>query len=1104
MFINLNVRSDFSLLSSTMKVQDIIKKSLEEKQPAIALTDSNNLCGALEFAEYALQNGIQPIIGVTIYISNLDVEGYIILLAKNQLGYKVLIDICIDSFNSTMDWEVVINNKQRIIGNLICLTGTMLQNLVFANAKYDEFLTVLQDIFGEDLFIEVQRQGLQVQVSTEYIILEMATKFNISIVATNPTLFLDKNFALSHKVLRAISYNERLINQLSYYHENDEYSFKNYEDVCNIFSDIPDAISNTEIIAKKCIFFPESLSPVLPFFSDDAEGDLERDSYEGLYIRLGGSMLPEYEERLLFELDVIKKMGYAGYFLIVADFVKWSKANSIMVGPGRGSGVGSIVAWALQITELDPIKYHLLFERFLNPDRVSMPDFDIDFCQEKRAQVIKYIEGKYRNVAHIATFGKMQTRAVLRDVGRVMEIPYMEIDKICKMVPNNPANPVNLSDAIAMDPELQKHMKEDSYIAMLIEVSLKLEGLYRHISIHAAGIVISDEDLKNFLPIFYEDGNSMPITQYSMKYVEKSGLIKFDFLGLKTLTIISQACDMVRNHNKEFDINKVPIDDKETYQLLSSGMTIGVFQLESPFMQETLSNLSPDCIGDIIALISLNRPGPIDNIPVYIARKNGREDTVYIHEKLSKVLYETFGVVIYQEQVMQMAQILANYTLAEADILRRAMGKKDRKEMTLQKSKFIEGAEKNGICDIEAEKLFDLVEKFAGYGFNKSHAAAYALISYQTAFLKANYPVEFFVASMNIDINDTVKLNYFCNDARKFNINIVPSNIKYSSAFFKPQDLGSIVYGIGALKRVGNSAASEIEKYSGDNVSLEMFIKNTRNIINKKALESLIKFGYFDILGYKRSVLLYNIEHILDYKSFETDVGVGSNAKNNTKVRQNSLFAEYDSKNIIIKIENNDMPELGYQSKAENEFESIGFYLFHHPILPIREKFYNIDDYCLFCVIDRLIFKSRNNERFVILICSDEQDNYTFSFYGEALIIRYKDLLKIGMKVVLYLDSNRRRILNIMSLEEFFYSSAIFNKDNVHMMVLNAKAVSELKASLKIDLERGLSIVLFGIDDNKLKFEAIIPMKYELNFSKLLEIDDIKFILHNNILRLRR
>lgn len=1091
MFINLNVRSDFSLLNSTMKIKDIVQVASKNSQPAIALTDSNNLCGALEFSEYALQQGIHPIIGCTVYISNLDANGYLIFLVKNKVGYQILIDICADSFNSTMDWGFILENKEKIKGNLICLTGTILQNLILDNLKYEDFLFVLLDIFGEDLFIEIQRQDLQSQIATEERLLSLALKYRVSIVATNPTLFLDKSFSLSHKVLKAISCNGYISNQ-SYYHDNDEHCFKNYDEISGLFSDIPSAISNTEIIAKKCLFFPEPLDPILPFFSENAEKDLEIYSYDGLKDRLGGVILPDYEKRLLFELKVIKSMGYAGYFLIVSDFVKWSKENNVLVGAGRGSGVGSIVAWSLKITELDPIKYGLLFERFLNPERVSMPDFDVDFCQENRGLVIEYIKRKYGNVAHIATFGKMQPRAVLRDVGRVMQIPYIDIDKICKMIPNNPANPINLSDAIVMDVDLQKRMAEDPYINMLIEVSLKLEGLYRHISIHAAGIVISDEDLKNFVPIFYEKGSSIPITQYSMKYVEKAGLIKFDFLGLKTLTIIASACEMIRLKDEKFDINTISIDDKKTYDLLSSGRTIGIFQLESPFMQETLANLTPDCMDDIIALISLNRPGPMENIPVYIARKKGYKEIQYIHEKLSEVLKDTFGVVIYQEQVMKIAQILANYTLAEADILRRAMGKKDREEMALQKSKFVDGAEKNNIETRKAEELFDLVEKFAGYGFNKSHAAAYALISYQTAFLKANYPVEFFVASMNIDINDTDKLSSFCNDAKKFDISIIPSNIEHASAEFDAKE-NSILYGLGALKRVGTNVAIEIEKYSRNCTSLECFVKNMGSFINKKALESLIKFGYFDVLGYRRSVLLDNIENILDYKNFGTNTN--SIVDNNVDAKQNSLFSEYAVENIKIKIDNIDLPEWDYQTRTEHEFDAVGFYLFNHPILPIREKFINIHRSFLFCVIDRLIFKSRNNERFVIFVCSDEKENYTFGFYGEAVISKYKDVLKIGMRVVLYLDLNKKRVLSMLSLEEFFYSNAVFDKNQIYIHILSSNAVSEFRKSLQIDSERGMSIIITGVDDNQLKFEAILTMKYEINFLKLLEIEDLRIVL---------
>ncbi|MDR2548256.1 MAG: DNA polymerase III subunit alpha, partial [Rickettsiales bacterium] len=896
MFIHLRVHSVYSLLESSVKIEELSSLCLRNKMPAVAITDSGNLFGSLEFAEYAASRGIQLIIGCNIIVRHSEQNLPILLLAKNEQGYTNLVTLVSESFrkreNSNdipyVDFDELLNLNSGLIA-LTCGYDGILAQLLLKQDK--ETIKRLLSAFNGHLYVELQRHGLSKELELEETLIDFAYQHDIPLVATNDVFFLNRSDYEAYNILTCIS-------EGSYSLENNrkklttEHYFKSVAEMEELFSDIPEAIHNTSVVARRCSYMPRSRQPILPKFpcreNKTENEELKEQATAGLEFRIANETdidLKQYHDRLDYELGVITSMNYAGYFLIVSDFIRWSKANGIPVGPGRGSGAGSIVAWALQITDLDPIKFGLIFERFLNPDRISMPDFDIDFCQERRDLVIDYVRKKYGYVAQIITFGKLQARAVLRDVGRVLQMPYAQVDKISKMVPFNPVNPVTLSQAIELDQNLQKERDSDEVIAKLLDISLKLEGIYRHVSTHAAGIVICDQKLENFVPVYYDPNSALPITQYSMKYVEKAGLIKFDFLGLGTLTLIDHVCRLINRNERKIDISSVPLDSQRTYEMLSRGDSIGVFQLESSGMREALIKLKPDCIEDIIALISLYRPGPMDNIPTYVARKHGLEKPDYIHPLLEEVLKETFGVIIYQEQVMEIARILSGYSLAEADLLRRAMGKKIKEEMDKQRELFIQGATKNGVDYDRASYIFDLVAKFAGYGFNKSHAAAYAVISYQTAYLKANYPLEFFTALMNLNIDDRDKLNLFYHAAKFSGVSVLSPDINKSRAEFSIEG-ERIRYGIAALRNVGFSIAEGIvNTRSSAYKDVWEFIQNSGHIINKRALESLIKSGACDSVHQNRKQL---------YESIDTLIYFANKNRQDKESNQAVLFGNLD------------------------------------------------------------------------------------------------------------------------------------------------------------------------------------------------------------------
>ncbi len=799
-FVHLHVHSSYSLLEGALTIARLAELAKKDRQPALALTDTDNMFGALEFSEKMANAGIQPIVGCALGIDFGDQDnrggavgqGFsrIVLLAAREHGYRSLMRLCSRAYLDTEQSEqphIKLSWLADEGSGLIALSGGPNGPLDTAIAAGQGALALarceeLQRLFGDRLYIELQRHGMPAERLAEPALIDLAYSRGLPLVATNEPFFATRDDYEAHDALLCIA-EGRLVAESDRRQLTPEHRYKTRAEMAALFADLPEALAATVEIAERCAFRPRTLAPILPRFSGLNDGkavqeneaeELRRAARAGLERRLArhpiapGQTTEDYQDRLAFELGVIERMKYAGYFLIVADFIQWAKAQGIPVGPGRGSGAGSLVAYALTITDLDPIRFGLLFERFLNPERVSMPDFDIDFCQERRDEVIRYVQEKYgrEQVAQIITFGTLQARGVLRDVGRVLQMPYGQVDKLCKLVPQNPANPVSLARAIEDEPRLQAERDRDPVARRAFDIAQKLEGLHRHASTHAAGIVIGERPLTELVPLYRDPKSLMPVTQFNMKWVEPAGLVKFDFLGLKTLTVLDLAVKHVKRRGGDIDLSSLPLDDAKSYEMLARGETVGVFQVESAGMRRALIDMRPDRFEDLIVLVALYRPGPMANIPTYCARKLGHEQTDYLHPKLQPILQATYGIITYQEQVQQIARDLAGYSLGKADILRRAMGKKDRKEMASQRDSFISGAVERGIARGDAETIFEACAKFAEYGFNKSHSAPYALLTYQTAYMKANYPVEFLAASMTLDMGNTDKLAEFRAEGR--------------------------------------------------------------------------------------------------------------------------------------------------------------------------------------------------------------------------------------------------------------------------------------------------------------------------------------------------
>ncbi len=959
-FVHLRVHSAYSLAEGAIPVKDLIKRVKLNNMDAVAITDTNNMFGGLEFALAAKKDGIQPIIGAQVTMED---NCQIVLLCKSPQGYLNLSKLVSDTYmegGGGKDFNATYEKLAECSGDLICLSGGPHKGVIDATR-----LMFLKETFGDRFYIELQRHDMPEEDQNEPALINFAYTHDVPLVATNDCYFLDPSMHEAHDALLCIA-EGRYISEADRRRVTKHHFFKSGEDMEKMFADVPEAILNTRVIAERCAFLLKSINPILPPFKSPSglgePEELRAQAKEGLQWRLdnyvqGGDHKP-YWDRLDFELNVIETMGFPGYFLICSDFIKWAKDHGIPVGPGRGSGAGSVVAWALKITDLDPLQFNLLFERFLNPERVSMPDFDVDFCQDRRDEVIRYVQNKYGHqmVAQIITFGKLQARNTVRDVGRVLQMPYGQVDRLAKMIPNNPANPITLGEALEQDADLRAERDKDETSIKLIDVALKLEGLYRHASTHAAGVVIGDRPLYQLCPVYRDPRSDMPVTQFNMKYVESAGLVKFDFLGLKSLTVIQKALEYIKQTSgKEYDILKIPLDDERTYQMLAKGDATGVFQLESTGMKDVLRKMRPNRFEDIIALVALYRPGPMDNIPRYIATKAGREEADYLHPKLQPMLEETYGIMIYQEQVMQAAQILAGYTLGNADLLRRAMGKKIKEEMDKERGKFVEGSARvSQVPQEQAEAIFEQIEKFAGYGFNKSHAAAYALVAYQTAWLKANYPVEFMAASMTLDYGNTDKLAIFKQECDRMGIVILTPDINKSDAMFTVED-GKIRYALAALKGVGEGAMQrivEVRDEKGPYTSLADFINRLdAKSMNRRQFEQLVSAGAFDSLHKNRAQLHGAAEMLLRHaqsQAAEREVG------------QVSLFGGADDVASDLPplpsvMEWDPLERLGY------EFAAVGFYLSAHPLDGRREQLARMNIIPVAEVVDAL--RHRNSTR---------------------------------------------------------------------------------------------------------------------------------------------
>lgn len=1032
------------MLEGAITPKEIASRAAALGFPAAAVTDRNGLYAVMPFTEASMKAGVQPIIGALLGVMRPGGRGeidYLPLYAQDAQGYENLCALVSSAHLDRpveLDAHVPFDSLAERSAGLIALTGggegAVARLLATGqHSAAGEYLGRLERIFAGRLYVELSRRGDSVETAVEKALIELAFQRHLPLVATNPACFAEAEFHPAHDAMLCIAQSSQ-IDRDDRTRSSTETWIKPAGEMARLFEDVPEAIANTAVIARRCAFGAPKRKPILPSIAGDLEAEAEqlrRDARAGLEGRLAvyDSLCAEerqaYFDRLDFECDVIIKMGFPGYFLIVADFIKWAKDQGIPVGPGRGSGAGSVVAWALTITDLDPLKLGLLFERFLNPERVSMPDFDIDFCETRRGEVIRYVQERYGTdkVAQIITFGTMKARAVLKDTGRVLQMPYGQVDRLAKLVPNHPTDPWTLSRALNGVSELAEEYRSDIEVRRLFDLAMKLEGLPRHSSTHAAGVVIGDRPLDQLVPLYRDPRSDMPVTQFDMKYVEAAGLVKFDFLGLKTLSVLRKGVELLEKRGLHVDLDRLSWDDPEVYALLQRGDTVGVFQLESEGMRRTLSAVKPSNFGDIIALVSLYRPGPMDNIPMFGDRKNGRAEIEYPHPLLEDVLRETYGIFVYQEQVMQAAQVLAGYSLGEADLLRRAMGKKIKAEMDAQRERFVTGCAEKQISKAKANELFDLIDKFAGYGFNKSHAAAYALVAYQTAWLKAHHPVEFFAASMCFDMHQTDKLAIFIDDMRRAGHTCLPPSINASHGEFSVEPHGdghAVRYALGALKGVGEKAMDELvaERDSkGRFASLEDFAARIDpRLLNRRQLESLAAAGAFDEIA----------ERPTAFAAAETILAVASSAADARVSGQGGLFGEGPANVVPIR-----PPQVGEWSLAERmaqEKEAFGFYFSAHPV----DRFRHIAEasgartFAASCdtaapaeggrtnatmaalVEDARWRTSQKGRRFMMARLSDSSGQFDATVFDDVAAAEVEQAAKTGACVLLGVELDRR------------------------------------------------------------------------------------------------
>ncbi|MFN3280610.1 MAG: DNA polymerase III subunit alpha [Tabrizicola sp.] len=1123
-FIHLRTHTEHSLLEGAVPVKKLVGLCTAQAMPAVAVTDTNNMFAALEFSVTAMGAGVQPIVGCQISVAHDPAQpgekprnpAPIVLLAQNERGYlnlmrlNTLLYIEGAMCGSANLPQVTLDELAQHSEGLICLTGGPEGPLgrfhaAGQHAKARAILERLAAIYPNRLYVELQRHPgpggalPEQEALAERGAIDLAYELGLPIVATNDVYFPKPDLYEAHDALICIAEGAYVDQPQPRRRLTPQHYFKSEAEMCALFADLPEALENTVEIARRCAYAATKRKPILPRFADDEVQELRRQANEGLQKRLAvipHSATPEeYQARLDFELGIIEKMGFPGYFLIVADFIKWAKDHGIPVGPGRGSGAGSLVAYALTITDLDPLRYQLLFERFLNPERVSMPDFDIDFCMDRREEVIAYVQQKYGRdrVAQIITFGALLSKAAVRDVGRVLQLSYGQVDKLSKMIPVEGVKPVSITKALADEPRLREAAKEE-VVGRLLDYAAKIEGLYRNASTHAAGVVIGDRPLDQLVPLYRDPRSDMPATQFNMKWVEAAGLVKFDFLGLKTLTVIQNAMDLLKLRGIEFDINLIPLDDKATFDLYASARTVAVFQVESSGMMDALRRMKPTCIEDIVALVALYRPGPMENIPVYCEVKNGLREIESIHPTIDHILKETQGIIVYQEQVMQIAQVMAGYSLGGADLLRRAMGKKIPEEMAKERPKFIEGCKAtHGIDAKKAGEVFDLLEKFANYGFNKSHAAAYAVVSYQTAYLKANYPAEFMAAVMNCDIHLTDKLAVYKREVDKLGIRTIAPCVNASLATFTVRD-GAIVYGLGALKNVGVEAMNLIvearQKDGGDKPFATLFDFARRvdmKRIGKRPLEMLARAGAFDQLDPNRARVFEALDALVAYSAAIHEAAASA---------QNSLFgsAGADIPEPRLPFRDDWLPT----ERLAQEHQAVGFYLSGHPLgdymSALRRK--GVETLaqvtakaergpCIAklagSVSSRQERKSARGNRYAFIQLSDPTGLYEVTCFSEVLEAS-RDFLDAGSNVVLTvkaeLEGDTLKLL-AQSVAPIDSVAAQAGAQDLRIHLSRPEAVASLAALLsRVEGRSRAAITLCVTDPDGREIDIALPDSY--------------------------
>lgn len=1119
------------MLQSTNKISKLIGACKDLDMMALALTDTNNMFGCLEFCVAATKSGIQPICGIISDILQDDTIGQLLLLAKDEIGFKNLLYLASApyiKYKSKDKPYITYSDLYEHNSGLIALSGYHMghigKNILTNPQKAKRQTQELIEVFGDRFYFEIMRHGLAQEQAIESEYLNLAEELEVPIVATNQVLFDSIASFDVHDIMLCIAQGAKRYdtNRVS---SHNQYYLKSQDEMRSLFADLPDAILNTLYIAQRCHYIAQTSEPMLPnFTSPDMQEQMFRTmAIEGFKARMqkkfsvegfSETTEKEYTERLNYELKVICGMQFVGYFLIVADFISWSKKNGIAVGPGRGSGAGSIVAWSLGITDIDPIMFGLLFERFLNPERVSMPDFDIDFCKKRRDEVIKYVADKYKQVAHIITFGSMQAKGVIKDVGRVLGLRYKYADYLTNLVPFNAVNPVTLEQAIEEVEELKNvhsgnglyssiadDLSQDDLIALnnlmrdVLNIALQLEGLYRHCSIHAAGVVIGNRDLLDILPLYADQGLDLYITQYSMKYAEMVGLVKFDFLGLQTLTVISECIELLAKDGINIDLS-MPLDDQKVYEMLSEGRSIGVFQFESIGIKNTLKKLKPDCIQDLMALTALYRPGPMDQITTYINCKHKIQQPHYLHPMLESILSSTYGVIVYQEQVLEIARKLAGYSLGGADLLRKAIGKKIKSEMQAQQELFLTGCVNNKIKIEDAKEIFALIEKFAGYGFNKAHAASYGLISYHTAYLKAHYLTHFLLAYLNLEMNDHDKINMFLYEARRSNIEVLPPDINQSEGRFITKGNNTIIFALGCIKGVTvafGDAVVEARKSGGKFVSIIDFLNRIpSSLLNKKVMDSMIKSGCFDDLNPNRRQLEESVHNMLAYNSRQFDV-MGS--------RQLSLIQESEE-DLMVKTHDWD-----FKTKSMNELEAMGTFCKFHPLLEYKDlsqgmanskTLQSLHDGThsvrFMGVIQNKFTKMSPRGRFVVLQVSDLYDLIDVSIFDEELLKSATDLLEVGCINTFICNVQRDQgTMRIMckDIRAVNYSSQI-----KHQIVLQADN-SDILDQILLFLENKRSDTFNANSTVMIEVKHSTGLMYRIGYEQdafLLTFDDVCFL----------